>query len=423
MKSTILIFVFVLGLLSQIWAYDTNDSISIDRKLALNIYLDCPTCDLNYFKENFSVVNYVREAEVADVQIQLTTLTTGSGGTEYNLLFFGRKRFKNVNDTLVFSLPPDKTYDETRTILLQKIQLSLVPYLMKTAYANHLYLTVDNFTSIPIRKKDPWKKWMFDIYGSGSLFSEKYTKNFHFITNLYLSKVTPEIKIESSTDMSYNETRIEGLPLSGDETYSNNTFQRGLYTRNLFVKSMGEHFGIGGLANFKNNKLQNIHFQMKVGPAIEYNFFKYSEAAQKQLRFLYNLGYEHSNYDEITIYNKMNDKLYSHNLRILFTYIKPWGYFSASLYGSNYINNFSHFSLGTRALTNIRIVKGFGFNVSCGLNMYRDQLSLKKGLASLEDLLTQQRQIASEYSFNISIGLSFRFGSTLNNTVNPRFSN
>lgn len=423
MKSILINCVIVLGLYSQLWAIATNDSITIDRKLVLDIYLDCPTCDINYFKENFSIVNYVCEPEIADVQIQITTLTTGSGGTAYNLFFSGGKNSIKVNDTLIFSLPPDKTFDETRKTLLQKIQLGLVPYLMKTAYAKYLYLTIDNIAGIPLEKKDPWKKWMFNIYGSGSIFNEKYTSSIHFNTSLYISKVTQEIKIESSTDMSYNETRIIDLPISGTETYSSYSFQRGLYTRNLFVKSMGKHFGIGGLANFKNNKLQNIQFQMKVGPAIEYNIYKYSEAAQKQLRLLYFLGYEHSNYDEITIYNKTIDKLYSQNLRILFTYIKPWGYFNASLYGSNYLNNFSHFSLVTNALANIRIVKGLGFNVSCGLNMYRDQLSLKKGLASLEDLLTQQRQIASEYNFNISIGLSFRFGSTTNNTVNTRFSN
>lgn len=223
--------------------------------------------------------------------------------------------------------------------------------------------------------------------------------------------------------MTYNESRISNYPLSGDETYSSKTFQRGLYTSNLFVKSLGEHFGIGGLANIKSSKLQNIDFQMKIGPAIEYNLYKYSETAQKQLRFLYFLGYEQSHYNEMTIYNKMDNKLYSHNLRILFTHIRPWGYFNASLYGSNYLNDFSQFSLGTNAITNIRIVRGFGFNVSCGLNMYRDQISLKKGMASMEDLISQQRQIATDYSFNISVGLSFRFGSINNNVVNPRFSN
>ena len=423
MKQYVLSCALILGSIIQLWAYDTNDSITIDRKLALNIYLDCTVCDINYFKENFSIVNYVREPDLSDVQIQVTTLTTGSGGTEYNLLFLGRKKFKNMNDTVIFSLSPDQTYEETREMLLKKFQLGLVPYIMKTSYANHLYLTVDNIAGVPVRKKDPWKKWMFDVYGSASIFNEKYTKNLFINTNLYISKVTPEIKFESNSNMTYNESHIDNYPLSDSTTYSNNTFQRGLYTSNLFVKSMGEHFGIGGLANFKNSKLQNINFQMKIGPAIEYNLFKYSEAAQKQLRFLYFLGYEQSDYNEMTIYNKMNDRLYSHNLRILFTYITPWGYFNASLCGSNYLNNFSHFSLGTNALTNIRIVKGLGFNVSCGLNMYRDQLSLKKGLASMEDLLFKQRQIASEYSFNISIGLSFRFGSIFNNVVNPRFSN
>lgn len=422
MKSLILISVFTIGLFSQLWSYDTNDSIAIDRKLALDIYLDCPVCDLNYFKENFSVVNYVREPEIADVQIQIITLTTGSGGTEYNLFFHGRKNFKNVNDTLIFSLPPDKTFDETRKTILQKIQLGLVPYLMKTAYAKYLYLLIDNIAGVPLEKKDPWKKWMFDIYGSALFSAEKYTNNLFINTNLYISKITSNIKFESNINLMYNENHINNYPL-GDTTLSDHSYLRSYFSNNLFVKSMGEHFGIGGMAIYRNNKIHNLDYQMRIGPAIEYNIFKYSDASNKQLRFLYFLGYEENNYCDSTIYYKMNDYLYTHNLRILFTYLKPWGYFNTSIYGSNYLNDFSFFSLGTNALANIRIVKGLSFNFSCGINMYRDQIALRNTTSNYNDLLSKRRQIATDYSLNMNFGISFRFGSTSNNTVNPRFSN
>ena len=95
MKKLVLFCALILGSIIQLWAYDTNDSITIDRKLALNIFLDCTVCDISYFKENFTVVNYVREPDLSDVQIQVTTLSTGSGGIEYNFLFIGRKRFKD----------------------------------------------------------------------------------------------------------------------------------------------------------------------------------------------------------------------------------------------------------------------------------------------------------------------------------------
>lgn len=422
MKTFVINCVLMLGFFSQLYAFDTNDTISIDRKLALNIYLDCASCELNYFKENFTAVNYVSEPELADVQIQVTTLTTGSGGIEYNLLFFGRKRFKNTNDTLIFSLPPDKTYDETRTILFQKVQLGLVPYLMKTAYANHLYLTVDNIAGVPLKEKDPWKNWMFDIYGSALFSAEKYTNNLFVNSNLYISKITPNIKFESIINLMYNENHINNYPL-GDSTISDHSYIRGYSSNNLFVKSMGEHFGIGGMAIYRNNKIHNLDYQMRIGPAIEYNIFKYSDASNKQFRFLYFLGYEENNYCDSTIYYKLNDYLYTHNLRILFTYLKTWGYFNTSIYASNYLNDFSFFSLGTNALANIRIVKGLSFNFSCGINMYRDQIALRNTSLDYNDLLTQRREIATDYSLSVNFGISFRFGSTSNNTVNPRFSN
>ena len=422
MKNYALCWALILGSICQLWAYDTNDSIAIDRKLALNIFLDCTICDINYFKENFSVVNYVRAPATSDVHIQITTLTTGSGGTEYNLLFFGRRRFKNMNDTVVFSLSPDQTFEETRNKMLQKLQLGLVPYIMKTSYANHLYLTVDNIAGVPIKKKDPWKKWMFDIYGSASFSTEKYTNNIFINSNLYISKITPEIKFESNINTMYSESHINNYPLN-DTVYSSHTYQKSYFIDNLFVKSIGEHFGIGGMAKYRNNKIHNLDYQMKVGPAIEYNIFKYSDASNKQLRFLYFLGYEENNYCDSTIYFKLNDYQYTHNLRVLFTYMKPWGYFNTSIYGSNYLNDFSFFSLGTNALANIRLVKGLSFNVSCGLNMYRDQIALRNTSIDYDDLLTKRSEIATDYSLNINFGISFSFGSINNNVVNPRFSN
>lgn len=50
-----------------------------------------------------------------------------------------------------------------------------------------------------------------------------------------------------------------------------------------------------------------------------------------------------------------------------------------------------------------------------------DQLNLPKGDASLDEILLRRRELATDYDYHISIGLSYTFGSVYSNVVNPRF--
>jgi hypothetical protein len=362
----------------------------------------------------------VHEPASSDVHIMETTLTTGSGGTEYNFLFIGRKRFINLNDTIIFSVPPNLTTDEIRITLLSKIQLGLVPYLMKTAYANSLSLSVQDRGVSAKESKDPWKSWIFELNCLGSLSNRQYAKNYLVSAGLNISKINPKMKFESESYLKYGESRST-IPINDSVKYTLNYYDRSIYSHNLLVKSLGAHFGIGMLAGFKKDPFTNYKFQMKIGPAIEYNLFKYSDFSYKQLRFLYSMVYEHNNYIETTIYNKTKDYLFTQNLNIIFELNKSWGSFNASVYVSNYLNDFSRFSLGVYTLNSFRIGRGLSFNISCGLNMCRDQISLRKGMASPADVMTYQREMESNYNYSVSFGFTYRFGSKFNNAVNPRF--
>jgi hypothetical protein len=424
MKTYLLNCILILIACSPLWAIDTQDTLPVDHKLKLNIYLDCQDCDYNYLKENISCVNFVREQTEADVQIFVSTLKCINGSTQYHAIYYGKKQFQSHIDTIVFQIDADYTLEKTRRTILKKIELGLVPYLLKTPYANSLYLTIDNISGKPGNNNDPWKNWLFTIYGSASLFRDNNTKSYRLNANFFISKITVDKKYESENYLAYNSNTLHMIyeDSVGTHIYNYKTEYKEMSTKNLYVKSVDEHFGIGGFANFRNSKLNNINFQVKIGPAIEYNLFNYRDASQKQLRFLYFLGYELVDYNELTINNKKNDFLCSHNVRILFMYVQPWGYVHASLSGINYLNDLSLLSLGAHTMTNIRLGKGFSFNISCGLNMYRAQLELKKGLAGLEEVLTQQQEMARNYSFSMNIGLSYRFGSKFIHVVNPRFS-
>ena len=53
----------------------------------------------------------------------------------------------------------------------------------------------------------------------------------------------------------------------------------------------------------------------------------------------------------------------------------------------------------------------------------RDQLSLPKEEATEEEILLRLRALKTADNYFGNVGISYRFGSSLNNVVNPRFDN
>jgi hypothetical protein len=50
-----------------------------------------------------------------------------------------------------------------------------------------------------------------------------------------------------------------------------------------------------------------------------------------------------------------------------------------------------------------------------------DQLYLRAGEATDEEILLRRRQLATSYRYRFSAGVSYTFGSMFNNVVNTRF--
>lgn len=411
----------LLGMFSYASPNAVPDTLASGRATALHIFLDCSECDPDYFRTNFTIVNYVNDSKDADVHIIVTSLPTGSGGTAYSIILLGQGRYRFMADTVLFNLSQDATTEVARAALLDKIQIGLVPYLLKTPYAEKLTLIIDESPVIE-NPEDPWKSWVFDISGSGSFSSQKTSRSLSLGGCLYMSKITPEIKIESSNSYSYNESKLDYYD-ADTLIYSYNLNQKDIYSMNLFVKSLGNHFGIGGFASFCKSEFSNLDFQMILGPAVEFNLFSYEDASNRKLTFLYSINYEQTNYNKLTIYNKMNDHMFRHDLSINFMYLEPWGTISAYANGSAYLNDLSQYLAGVSTVAYIRLFKGLSFNISCGLNYCQNQRSLMLEAVSTEDFLTGQYEMERDFSYSAMIGISYRFGSMNNNSVNPRFGN
>lgn len=68
----------------------------------------------------------------------------------------------------------------------------------------------------------------------------------------------------------------------------------------------------------------------------------------------------------------------------------------------------------------VRILKGLAVRFSGDLKFIKDQVNLPAGSASIEDVLLQQKQIATNYEMGFGVGLSYTFGSAFNNVINTR---
>jgi hypothetical protein len=139
------------------------------------------------------------------------------------------------------------------------------------------------------------------------------------------------------------------------------------------------------------------------------------------LTLQYTLGADSHDYKEETVFGKLKDKLIDHRLGTSLSLRQPWGTTTASVDLSEYLSDMHKYSVSAFGAANIRLFKGFSFNVFTNLSRTRDQIYLRRGEASTEEILVRQRQLATGYQYFLNFGISYSFGSIFNNIVNPRF--
>ncbi|MFM7728307.1 MAG: hypothetical protein ACKO7B_16530, partial [Flavobacteriales bacterium] len=82
---------FLFFALCAIEAISVNAQMQADSTSGLNVYINCIYCYQNYLKTQITWANFVQDQFVSDVDLTITSLSTGSGGNQYQLLFAGKK--------------------------------------------------------------------------------------------------------------------------------------------------------------------------------------------------------------------------------------------------------------------------------------------------------------------------------------------
>jgi hypothetical protein len=251
---------------------------------------------------------------------------------------------------------------------------------------------------------------------NGFTNGEKTSESLFLSGSVNASRTTAEWKLNFNVNESYSENRFE---LSPTQTIVN--IQRDYGFSTLAVKSLGAHWSAGLTSNVSSSVFLNQRLAVRVTPAVEWDLFPYAEATRRQLRVQYGAGMHRFEYRDTTIFLKTEESLPVHYLQVAFSMRQPWGSTNVGLNGSSYLNDPSKRRLSASAGANLRIVRGLTLNFNGSYSRINDQIYLKKGAATPEQVLLRQRQLATGYRYSGSVGVSYSFGSIFNNVVNPRF--
>ncbi|NNE55213.1 MAG: DUF481 domain-containing protein, partial [Flavobacteriales bacterium] len=216
----------------------------------------------------------------------------------------------------------------------------------------------------------------------------------------------------------YNENTYE---LDSVTTVFNSN--RNYFIESSAVRSINNHWSAGVLGSVQSSTFRNIDYNHRFSSAIEYNIFDYKDFNEKQIRIQYRVSYNNFQYVDTTIYNEINEHLFDHSLRVGAEFVQKWGTIDFAATASQYFHDTSLKRLDIWGSVNWRIVKGLSVSVGGNIEFIQDQISLPKGGASDIDILTRQRQLATNYAYWGSTGFTYTFGSIYNNIVNPRFGN
>jgi hypothetical protein len=394
-------------------------SEKVTRQEAINVFLDCYYCDSDYIRRELPFVNYVRDRKEAQVHILVTRESTGSGGRKYIIDLIGQDDFEGIENEVIYISNPDETYDETRMGRTKMIAIGLMQFVANTPLAEKISISYDTNgdDAEPEEEivEDKWKSWVFDIDMSLDYDQQETYINPETESDFRIEKVTPDWKIEFGLGNDY----ILRKYIYEDTVYQSTRVRNSFY--HLLVHSLNDHWSAGGRVYLSTDTYQNRRFAWSFYPAIEYNVFPYYESSKKQFRFQYRIGYGYNFYREETIYNKMEEGLFGHQLSVAYEVRQPWGSINTSVQGFTYLPDFSKNNLQIRSYLYLRLFKGLSLSLSGRAEFIHDQLSLPKSDATAEEVLLRQRQLATQYSYNFKIGFNYTFGSIYNNVVNPRF--
>jgi hypothetical protein len=396
------------------------------------VFLDCQAsgCDGDYMRTEITWLNFVRDRTLAQVHILATSQSTASGGTEVTIAFIGLGANAGRQDTVVAFSQQGDVHAERRQMISRMISQGMLRFVANTPLASRLSVSYQapaagSTASATRGARDRWNLWVLRVGGNTFFNGEETYKYYNYNGYVEASRITAGLKINLAINA--NRSREE---FSSDTSSAGQPAplvkEVGLRRRSnfnsLIAKSLNDHWSLGAQANASSDLRTNLKLGTRFGPAIEYDVFPYNESTRRQIIVRYSVGLKTLQYDSLTIYDKLKETLPDHRLIVASEATQPWGSVYGSLSASQYLSEPSKYRIDGFMNASWRITRGLRVNFDMGYTKFRDQINLKKGTASPQEVLLRLRQLQTGYYYFGSVGLSYTFGSVFSNVVNPRFS-
>ena len=384
----------------------------------IKVFLDCDACFADFLRTDVTFVDYVRDRAEAGVHVLVTRAGTASDGREYTLAFIGLGPFTGTDRTLRTVTTSADAEDVIRRQLATALRIGLLDYLVSTGVPQDLALTVQPGASgqPAAASADRWKAWVFSLRASAAFEGEESSRERNLGTEVGADRITPDWKITLGLEIEHER---EEFDLDEDDPVEVERRERDFQW--LAVKGLGHHLSVGAEGDVESSTFDNRKLSISAAPAIEYNFFPYSQYTRRQLRALYAVGVEHNDYYEVTLFGRLRETRPRHEISLAFEQRERWGSLIARTEWSQYLHDTSKSRLETEARVGLRIARGFAVETELSASRLRDQITLPARGATPEEILLRLRRLESGYEYSVALGLTYTFGSIFSSIVNPRF--
>jgi hypothetical protein len=398
-----------------------------DAPRLLNVFLDCHlilSCDTDHFRREITFVNWVRQREDAHVHLILTYTPSGAGN-EYQFDNIGLGDFHGEDSHLIWTSSNVNTRDEIINGITRTMALGFVPYAQKLGLAEQLRVEFEAADAIQAARQgrsvqapgdDPWDSWVFRLNARADLSGEDKRKVQNFNGTFTADRITNDLKLEFSLTGSSNETKNQ---LSNGDWLTSD--RKGWSATGVAVRSLTDHWSLGGQFGGNSSSVANRRVGYRAAPALEWNFFPYTQSTRQQLIFMYQVGVAWVDWWEETIYEETEEWVYDQRLRVDLNFRQPWGNGGTAFQVGSLLNDLDKWGMSLSGTMNIRLFRGFSFNVGGDYQIIENQIGLRRRNLSDEEILTARRELATDSSYKLNFGITFDFGSVFNNVVNTRF--
>src|ERR1043165_8880797 len=360
----------------------------------IKVFLDCTQswrCDFDYVRTEMKMVEFVRDRFQSDVHVQVNSQSSSTGGEQNQMSFWGQQQFHNMNDTITFFNDPTYTDDEKRKQLVKYLKLGLTRFIAKTEAGKDLEITYTKrkdsslVQSKPI--KDHWNYWVFQFGANGNLSGNQNYRSRSYYAYVNADRETEEWKINFYLSFDKNNEVVK-------QDSSESKFVRRNYNGGLQIaKSINQHWSYGVSASFQNSLYSNIRSGFTIKPKLEYSLFTYSKFNTQRIILQYLLGPVFNNYFDSTIYFKAKETQLQQSITLITSFTKPWGSINLGIFWSNYFDDFSKNDLFFNGAVSWRITKGLNFGIYGNYGLVHDQISLRKGEATRDQILVRNREL------------------------------